>query len=172
MATETTSQPWRFLCFCPDDFSICVSTKGTCYWTNCCGQCSLYSWYNLNTASQTGNWPLLITSGGLQLTHPSVSLLNKLYMEDPKSTVRRYSIVLHMRKLSIFFKSCHSYSWQILTTEQGEPRGLDVSGHEVISISLCLSRRSVANEMRWESETSKESFVIFQLGEETVSMRS
>lgn len=27
VSTETTSRPWRFLCFCQDDFSSCVSTK-------------------------------------------------------------------------------------------------------------------------------------------------
>lgn len=122
---------------------------------------------------QTGNWPLLIAPAGLQLTYSSVSLQNKVDVNDPKSTVRRYCIVLHIRKLSIFFKSCHSYFSQIPTTEQCEPRGLDLPGHEVISTGLYLLRRSVPNEMRGESETGKQCSVIFQLAEENyVSMRS
>lgn len=102
----------------------------------------------------------------LQLTYSSVSLKNKLDVKDPKSTVRRHCIVLHIRKLSIFFKSCHSYFSQIPTTEQCELRGLDLPGHEVINTGLCMLRRSVPNETRGENETSKQCLVIFQLGED------
>lgn len=140
----------KVLCFCQDDFSICVSTKGM-----------NYTFQFIPDIIQTLLCKLEIAPAGLQLTYSSVSLLNKLDGKDPKSTVRRHCIVLHIRKLSIFFKSCHSYSSQIPTTEQCEPRSLDLPGHEVISTGLCLLT------MRWEERVKlvKEYFVIFQHGE-------
>lgn len=156
MATETTSQPWRFLCFCQDNFSICVSTKGMSYTVQ----------FNHATI-QILLHKLEIGLYWLHLQDCNSHILpNKLDVKDPKSTVRRYCIVLHIRKLSIFFKSCHSYSSQIPTTEQCELRDLDLPGWEVINSRLCTLRRSVANEMRGENETIKECFVIFQLVED------